>query len=88
MPTPSLRQRTLQRALEISGDVRRLSRKLHVPMEELQEWLKGRDVPPTAVFLAAVDIVAEWQGDAPVNPYIERRRRPRPGGARRAQQPA
>ena len=53
----SLRQRTLLRALEIVGDEATLARKLRVPMEELRAWLRGADVPPTAVFLAAVDIV-------------------------------
>jgi hypothetical protein len=77
MNAPSLRQRTLQRALEISGDARRLSRRLRVPMDDLQEWLKGRDVPPTAVFLAAVDVVVGWEGDARPAPLIERRRQPR-----------
>lgn len=54
---PSLRQRTLLRALEIVGDEATLARKLQVPMGDLRAWLGGTDVPPTAVFLAAVDIV-------------------------------
>ena len=53
----SLRQRTLLRALEIVGDEATLARKLQVPMGDLQAWLGGSDVPPIAVFLAAVDIV-------------------------------
>lgn len=53
----SLRQRTLLRALEIVGDERTLARKLQVPIAELRGWLRGSEAAPTAVFLAAVDIV-------------------------------
>lgn len=53
----SLRQRTLLRALEIVGDEATLARKLQVPSADLRAWLRATDVPPMAVFLAAVDIV-------------------------------
>jgi len=76
-----LRLRTLQRALEIVGDEQRLSRELRVPMEELRAWLAGRDMPPTAVFLSAVDIV-EAHAEIYARPrFVERRRHPRPGAA-------
>ena len=52
--------RTLRRALEIlDGDERKLARRLRVPSLELHGFLMGEDTPPTQVFLAAVDIVAE-----------------------------
>ncbi len=59
MPTAPLRRRTLQRALAIVGSRAALARKLRVPRDELASWLKGDDVPPTAVFLGAVDIVVQ-----------------------------
>jgi hypothetical protein len=58
---------TLARAREVAGGERGLARWLQVPMRELQRWLGGKELPPTGVFLAAVDIVQ--QGD--------RRRTPR-----------
>jgi len=76
----SLRQRTLQAALQIIGDPQRLMRRLRVPMEDLRAWLAGRDEPPTAVFLAAVDIVASvgpFSADASPGRRSERRARAR-----------
>jgi hypothetical protein len=57
LPHVSLRQRTLLRALEIVGDEATLARKLQAPRVELRAWLHGTETPPTAAFLAAVDIV-------------------------------
>jgi hypothetical protein len=48
---------TLQRALEEAKSERRLARWLQVPTVELRAWLAGKDIPPVAVFLAAVDII-------------------------------
>ena len=76
-----LRQRTLQRALEIVGDRQRLSRELRVPMEDLNAWLSGRDMPPTGVFLSAIDIV-EAHTELRVPAFVERRRNPRLGTPR------
>lgn len=53
--------RTLLRALDVAGDERRLARWLQVPIQELRSWITGQDLPPTGVFLAAVDILQ--QGD-------------------------
>jgi len=74
----SLRQRTLQSALAKLGEPRRLARRLRVPVEDLRNWLQGRDEPPTAVFLEAVDIVADVEplySERSVK--VERRARPR-----------
>jgi hypothetical protein len=57
MPSATLRRRTLQRALQIAGSRRALARELHVPMDELAAWLTGNGMPPTGVFLDAVDVV-------------------------------
>ncbi len=59
MPAAPLRRRTLERALAIVGSRAQLARELRVPRDELCSWLKGDDVPPTAVFLDAVDIVVQ-----------------------------
>jgi hypothetical protein len=74
MAPSRLRQRTLLRALEIVGDHYVLARRLRVPMDELRAWLAGADVPPTAVFLAAVDIVGS-QIEPPQAPRLFERRR-------------
>jgi hypothetical protein len=83
-PSP-LRQRTLHRALEIVGTVKALSRRLRVPESELKAWLAGFQTPPTPVFLEAVDIVVQHEGNPPGRdaPLIERRRRPRGADALR-----
>jgi hypothetical protein len=75
----SLRQRTLQSALQIVGDTHRLMRRLRVPMSDLRAWLEGREEAPTAVFLAAVDIVAAVEpiSNQQTPPRRERRARPR-----------
>ncbi|MGE5640089.1 MAG: hypothetical protein ACM30H_08340 [Clostridia bacterium] len=77
-PSP-LRHRTLHKALEIVGSLKALSRRLRVPEAELKGWLTGFQAPPTPVFLEAVDIVVQYEGDPPGRdaPLIERRRRPR-----------
>jgi hypothetical protein len=60
MRNRALALRTLRRALEIvDGDERTLARKLRVPSLELHGFLMGEDTPPTAVFLAAVDVVID-----------------------------
>jgi hypothetical protein len=79
----SLRQRTLQRALEIVGRPAALSRRLRVPLWDLRLWLAGIEAPPTATFLEAVDIVVQYEGQPPREnaPLLERRRHPRSTGA-------
>jgi hypothetical protein len=49
--------RTLHRACEILGGVPQLADHLRVPARLLRRWLEGRDMPPTAVFVAALDVV-------------------------------
>lgn len=60
-PLPSARvsvhARTLHRACELLGGLDALSKKLGVPAASLVRWIGGVEPPPTAVFLAAVDIV-------------------------------
>ena len=67
METPSLvlrpavrvRVRTLARAANLLGGPEPLRRRLNVSAFLLAAWLTGAQVPPTDVFLRAVDIVEE-----------------------------
>jgi hypothetical protein len=53
--------RVLHRACQALGGVEQLARFLRVPAATVYRWLEGESVPPTAVFLKAVDIVMpEW----------------------------
>ena len=55
----SVYSRTLQKAAELAGGHKTLARHLRVPMAELQKWIAGKDTPPTATFLKAVDLVLD-----------------------------
>ena len=55
----SVYSRTLQKAAELVGGQKKLARQLRVPLGELEKWIADKDEPPTAVFLAAVDLVLE-----------------------------
>jgi hypothetical protein len=48
---------TLKYALAIAGSERALSSHLGVPVTRLQIWLEGVERIPTAIFLAAIDVV-------------------------------
>ena len=58
MPT-SVYARTLQKAAAAAGGQKRLARLLRVPLADLEKWIAGKDEPPTAVFLKAVDLVLD-----------------------------
>jgi DNA-binding transcriptional regulator YdaS (Cro superfamily) len=55
---PTVKRRTLGRALEVAGDARKLAQFLGLALDELQDWIAGRAEVPMAVFLAMIDIVA------------------------------
>jgi hypothetical protein len=58
MPT-SVYSRTLQKAVETAGSQKKLARLLRVPLVDLEKWIAGKDEPPMAVFLKAVDLVLD-----------------------------
>jgi hypothetical protein len=58
MPT-SVYSRTLQKAAEAAGSQKKLARLLRVPLVDLDKWIAGKDEPPMAVFLKAVDLVLD-----------------------------
>ena len=50
--------RTLHEACLILGGEHKLASYLGVPLNQVEGWLNGRGVPPDAVFLRCVDLVA------------------------------
>jgi DNA-binding transcriptional regulator YiaG len=50
--------RTLRRAVAISGGEAQLAATMNVTPEELRSWLAAESVPPTKAYLVALDIVA------------------------------
>jgi hypothetical protein len=57
----TVHSRTLVRALSIVGDHERLRQRLDVSATQLDKWIQGLSRPPDAVFLRAVDIIAEHE---------------------------
>lgn len=56
--------RVLHRACQKLGGVQQLADLLNVPAATVYRWLEGESVPPTSVFLRAVDIVMPaWTED-------------------------
>jgi hypothetical protein len=49
--------RALHRACLILGGLAQLASHLKVPDHALRSWLEGREEPPEAIFLAAVEIL-------------------------------
>jgi hypothetical protein len=50
--------RTLLRALETVGSKERLAAALGIGLNDLEAYMAGREMMPTAVFIDALDIVA------------------------------
>ena len=57
LPRVTIYTRVLHRACQKVGGVGELAQALHVSVELLYRWLEGEDVPPTKIFLKAVDMV-------------------------------
>jgi hypothetical protein len=55
----SVYSRALQKAAELMGSYDKLSRYLLVPSSDLQRWIDGKAVPPTAIFLRVVDYILD-----------------------------
>jgi len=55
----SVYSRTMQKAAEAAGGAKKLARILRVPLMDLEKWIAGKDEPPMAVFLRAVDLVLD-----------------------------
>jgi hypothetical protein len=60
--------RVLYRACQKMGGVESLARELHVGVDLLHRWLEGEDVPPSRIFLQAVDLVMPpWSAEDEVH---------------------
>ena len=59
--------RTMHRALQTLGGAETLARALGASVREVEAWMAGQAVPPTGVFLKAIDIVASagWHARGP-----------------------
>jgi hypothetical protein len=50
------------------GGVESLAQELHVGVDVLHRWLEGEDVPPSRIFLQAVDLVMPpWSAEDEVH---------------------
>lgn len=58
----------LSRAERILGSRARLARVFGVPLEKIESWLDGAEIPPLEVFLASLDVIA----DGPYAPAARR----------------
>jgi hypothetical protein len=56
-PRVTVHTRVLHRACQIVGGVEQLATRLRVSPTMLHRWLEGEEVPPTNVFLEAVDLI-------------------------------
>jgi hypothetical protein len=54
--------RVLHRACQIAGGVDKLAARLGVSQTMLYRWLDGEDVPPSRIFLKAVDLILPTWG--------------------------
>ena len=61
-PRVTVYTRVLHRACQILGGVQQLAAHLRVSVVLLHRWLEGDDVPPSNVFLVAVDLVLPTWG--------------------------
>jgi hypothetical protein len=61
-PRVTVYTRVLHRACQILGGVEALARDLKVSRALLHAWLEGEDVPPSSIFLKAVDLVLPTWG--------------------------
>jgi hypothetical protein len=78
MPLHELQSKLIKRAIEITGDAKKLCRQLGVNEHALQLWLDGRATAPSPVFQALIDLILE---DDLLRAAQDRRSQPRPTDA-------
>ena len=61
-PRVTVYTRVLHRACQILGGVNELAAHLRVSVIVVHRWLEGEDVPPSNIFLNAVDLVLPTWG--------------------------
>jgi hypothetical protein len=59
MPLHELQSKLIKRAIEITGDAKKLCRQLGVNEHALQLWSDGRATAPGPVFQALIDLILE-----------------------------
>lgn len=57
MSVSTVQQLVLQRASDACGGLEALSRALKVPLADLNRWIDGKELAPTATFNRAVDLI-------------------------------
>jgi DNA-binding transcriptional regulator YiaG len=57
MPDASVYTDTLLRAASSVGSSHELAALLGVTHDQLRKWMRGEEVPPTEIFLRAVDLI-------------------------------
>jgi hypothetical protein len=61
-PKVTVHTRVLHRACQVLGGVHQLARHLGASLDQVHRWLDGDDVPPSRIFLKAVDLVLPTWG--------------------------
>ena len=61
-PRVTVYTRALHRACQVLGGVEHLAEYLKVSRTMLHRWLDGEDMPPSSVFLKAVDLILPTWG--------------------------
>jgi hypothetical protein len=61
-PRITVHTRVLHRACQILGGIEQLARHLKVSLTLVHAWLEGEDVPPSSIFLKAVDLILPTWG--------------------------
>ena len=61
-PRITVHTRVLHRACQVLGGVDQLARHLKASRELVHAWLEGEEVPPSSVFLKAVDLILPTWG--------------------------
>jgi hypothetical protein len=59
MPLHELQSKLIKRAIEITGDAKKLCRQLGVGEHALQLWSDGRATVPSPVFQALIDLILD-----------------------------
>jgi hypothetical protein len=65
-------RRAIERTVEVLGDEERLARYLQVPLEKLQAWRTGSEIPPLVVFLNCVDLILDDERSSTTQLYLGR----------------
>ena len=52
--------RTVRRAARDCGGVSQLAKLIHADASDVRHWYAGESLPPTRVYIALLEIVADW----------------------------